>query len=197
MNSNNSGNISKDGKPFSLRQELNGSIPPKKHTLYWLTAHVGIAENCHLKSQILPNFATKIAKFCHKKLPNLPHFAIKIAKFCKLSLLIASPFFVPEGQEYYIHLKMHTKSHSGAYQKEEWLKTSILYQNKRTKTCKQRQQNLITQDIHKKWNYCESTQLWLLQQLYGLWQSKILCPRGNFGLCPHQRSRVPVVQLRH
>ena len=67
----------------------------------------------------IPNFATKIAKFCHKKLPNLPHFAIKIAKFCKLSLLIASLFFVPEGQEFYIHLKVHTKSHSGAYQKEQ------------------------------------------------------------------------------
>ena len=93
-------------------------VPPTE-SFSLLLCLSGIAENCHLKSQILPNFATKIAKFCHKKLPNLPHFAIKIAKFCKLSLLIASLCFVPEGQEYYIHLKMHTKSHSGAYQKEE------------------------------------------------------------------------------
>ena len=31
-----------------------------------LKQRAGIAENCHLKSPILPNFATKIWKFCHK-----------------------------------------------------------------------------------------------------------------------------------
>ena len=41
-------------------------------------------ENCHLKSQILPQKIEKFARFCHKK----------IDKFCKLSVLI--------GPEYYI-----------------------------------------------------------------------------------------------
>ena len=60
----------------------------------------------------LPFEIPDFAKFCHKK--NRKNF-----------------FFVPGGLEYYIDLKMHTKSQSGAYQKENDKKNpSILQQNK-------------------------------------------------------------------
>ena len=75
----------------------------------------GIVENCHLKSQILSIFF----QILHIKFTNWRIF------FCR-------------GQEYYIDLKMHTKSHSIAIciseRKKIILETSILYQNKCTKT---------------------------------------------------------------
>ena len=94
-----------------------------------------------------------------KKIEKFSRFCRKIAKFLQFKFTRSNRrtfFFVPWGPEYCINLKMHTKSRPGAYQKEEWLKTSILYQNKSTKTCKEMHQNLITQDIHKKWN-CYNT----------------------------------------
>ena len=77
-----------------------------------------------------------MAKFCHKNrkichiLPKTNYQILQI----KLNNRIT--FFFPGDPEYNTDAKMHTKSHSGAYQKEERLKTSILYQNKSTKTYK-------------------------------------------------------------
>ena len=77
-------------------------------------------ENCHLKSQILPNFATKIEKFAT--------FCQKNYQILQIKLNNRITFFVPGDPEYNTDPKMHTKSHSGACQKED--------QNKSTKTCK-------------------------------------------------------------
>ena len=76
----------------------------------------GIVENCHLKSQILPqtspNFATEIEKFAT--------FCQKNYKILQIELNNRITFFfVPGDPEYNIDPKMHTKSHSGAYQKED------------------------------------------------------------------------------
>ena len=80
----------------------------------------GIVKNCHLKSQILPNSATKIEKFAT--------FCQKNYQILQIKLNNRIIVFVPWDPEYNIDPKMHTKSHSGAYQKED--------QNKSTKTCK-------------------------------------------------------------
>ena len=83
-----------------------------KHVLSNLIQYAGIAENCRLKSQILPNFDTKYEKPKKKK--------EKFATFCRKNCQILQIkftnwrtfFFEPGGPEYYIDLKMHTQSHS-------------------------------------------------------------------------------------
>ena len=127
-------------------------------------------------------------KFCHKNINILPQEIGKFATFFKLSLLIEALFFVSVGPEYNIYLKMHTKGHPGAYHKVKWLKTTILYQNKSTKTSR-KHQNATTQDIHENWN-CSNTRtpkplsfrLWAAFSCLKYKMEKDL----NQGMCPQR-----------
>ena len=101
-------------------------------------------------------------KFCHKNMKIVPtkkreKFAIFCCKNCQILHIEFTNrrTFFRRGPEYYIDLKMHTKSHSIAIciserKKKIKKKTSIMYQNESTKICKETHQNVITQDIHKK-----------------------------------------------
>ena len=122
----------------------------------------------------IPNFA----KFCHKQFKNLPHFAIKIDKFWKLSVLIGELFIVPGGPEYYIDKKRHTKSDSGAYQKEKRIKTSIWYQNKSTKTCKERHQNVFTRNIQLLVLIHKAFKIFFSEPPFPVWRYKIIDGEG-------------------
>ena len=54
------------------------------------------------------------------------------------------------GPEYYIDLKKHTKSHSGAYQKKKMIKNINLISKQEYQNLQREASSLMTQDIHKK-----------------------------------------------
>ena len=107
-----------------------------------LTTLSGIVENCHLKSQILPqnyeNFATKIEKFATFYHKNWQILQIKCTNW-RTFYRFRRPGILHWSE-------MHTKSHSGAYQKEKMIKNINLilkkeYQNLQREAWKFRKPN--------------------------------------------------------
>ena len=84
----------------------------EKFVIYIYLAWWKIAISNPKFCQILPQ---KNRKICHILPQKLPILRIKFTRTNRRTHF----FFVPGGPEYYIDLKMHTKSHLSAYQKEE------------------------------------------------------------------------------